>query len=390
MMRAACAVLLASGSVQAYPGLTAGCLNNCSQHGYCAGHYETYFVPFCYCSPGWAGDDCSEAMPLPPLPPSPPPPSPPPPPQPSYTPVQDPDDCNRPAAAVRKCPDGCVAHGRCDFSTGQCLCWLGWSGAVSEISYPREGPAIASAPSAHLVAHAWQACDLGPCHRRKRGCSGHGRCASPAPADEGAGGTMLWLDGVCVCDDGWSGEACDVEGPGGATVDGAVIHAAPAHASASLVVLPAHASAPPRTALRPEGKPAAKVAPSAAARGGGAARPERSAPALAVVEGSAEPTPAPTVLTVPSAPAVPSVPAVAAAPAASAVVPPANARTMRHRNHHRHRRHQRRLHALLEPNPPPDELPLETRSLLDAARERARASLPERFLRPAAAESRLS
>lgn len=142
------------------------CKNECTGKGICVNGT-------CVCNEGWTGQDCSKRK--------------------KKCDVTGPNgqkiDCtqkmksesaswiNPPPAVL--CPQNCTHHGRCEPTTGTCLCHFGWRG---------------------------ENCSLSPC---PGSCSNHGTCIVSKPQD----GDYNWWGGVCVCDEGYHGPACDLVPP---------------------------------------------------------------------------------------------------------------------------------------------------------------------------------
>jgi hypothetical protein len=133
------------------------CPNDCSGHGTCHGNTGQ-----CVCFSTWDGISCSQ----PKIP----------------------------------CPHACSRHGFCDYSSGRCVCESSWTGLdCSEM--------------------------INPCPNK---CSGHGKCdydngkckcnsswigldcatkKCPLKCNNDHG---RCVDGVCVCDHSWEGDACEI------------------------------------------------------------------------------------------------------------------------------------------------------------------------------------
>ena len=154
-----------SGPTCASLALPAGCAHGCSGHGTCVPTPGRPTEGRCVCSAGFAGADCSVAMP---------------------------------------CPARCHARGTC--VNGQCECWRGWQGASCEAPRcPRDcsghGQCLqptreaADAPGVCLCAAGWAglACDIWRPHCPNN-CSGRGEC----------------VDGRCACTKGFVGDGCGV------------------------------------------------------------------------------------------------------------------------------------------------------------------------------------
>lgn len=91
-----------------------------------------------------------------------------------------------------RCKDvDCGGHGDCDPNTGKCICDAGWEGkhCESEITTPAPGAPAPPPPTTTAPPTPPPFCVDGD-----DTCGEHGTC----------------VDGECVCDDGWTGQYCDI------------------------------------------------------------------------------------------------------------------------------------------------------------------------------------
>jgi len=96
-----------------------------------------------------------------------------------------------------RCPSDCGGHGAC--FAGQCSCETGWGGLSCLVQLEDSS---SSHPALLLSQRSQTASNAASCS----GLCGHGQCQA---------------DGQCLCNQGWSGEGCDVEScPGGCSGTG--------------------------------------------------------------------------------------------------------------------------------------------------------------------------
>lgn len=95
-----------------------------------------------------------------------------------------------PRCERRTCARSCSGNGVCLFN-GTCACFAGWRGAACRQPAEGAGGDDDNSPTADA------ACPVGD-ERTGVPCSAHGTCNS-----EAGGGAS------CICDEGWSGDACD-------------------------------------------------------------------------------------------------------------------------------------------------------------------------------------
>ena len=185
------------------------CPSHCSGHGVC-------LVGRCACRAGWSGDDCAvDAAAA------------------ALAAAAAAAEARRRAGRISCGSHECSRHGRCEPSTGACVCEFGWLAADCSVpSCPNDcsghgycvgaracacsqgwegaacerqsgGPPVEAAASllAAPAAAAAAAGGLGCAPPRRghgasalHGCGGHGRCDTAS--------------GACVCDHGWGGLEC--------------------------------------------------------------------------------------------------------------------------------------------------------------------------------------
>ena len=154
----------------------AACSHNCAGRGRCDGQR-------CICDAGFGGHDCGRAL-------------------------------------ARTCPSSCSGHGICDPATGHCACGPGFAGDACE--------AVISSPGCRANCSARGLCAGGSCVCERgflgEACEWALTAALGAPADHrptsstrqiacpaacSGHGKCLLAAGVCACDSGWYGVACD-------------------------------------------------------------------------------------------------------------------------------------------------------------------------------------
>nr|CAB3264552.1 teneurin-3 [Phallusia mammillata] len=107
------------------------------------------------------------------------------------------------------CPAGCAGHGRMDTVTKQCVCDPGWGGTNCATDLASLNPPPAAAMCRPACHHDNGACVDGEC-RCNDGWTGDACDVRECPLKCDEHGTCM--NGMCLCDLGWNGHSCTFVG----------------------------------------------------------------------------------------------------------------------------------------------------------------------------------